>query len=521
MRLPGGLTSSGRAAPPAPRSATASPGSRPAPRPAAPRGRAAPPPAPGRRTRRAAPRSRPASSRATTGAGSPAAALDRLAAHLRQRAGARALHGRALPRARHAGEDHHRRRVAQAPQQCRPGGAAGAAVEQVGRLGRGRRDHHAVGARRGCCPARRRARGPRRRRGAQRGGRPGARRGRRRSASAAAWRPEANATPSPRSTRSSAWSASTRARSAVPGGAASTGLPWSRTVPPARRVAGGRRARGSSRRRRPRGRRRSAPAPRRAPRAPPPPPRPARAPPDPRRTRRARGYPGADGARRGSAPGRNRPGPADRRDRLRRRAAAGAPGGARRAAALHGAPPGRAARRAAAPAPRSCTATSPTRRRSARRSPAWTSRTTSSTPCRAPPTTGVPTGRAPRPSAPPRAPRGCAGSSTSAASATDPTCRPHLASRQEVGRALAASGVPTVELRAGIVIGSGSTSFEMIRALVDRLPVMITPRWVETAHPADRDRGRRRLPRRGADGRRSRAAGSSRSAAPTRCPTAS
>ena len=56
----------------------------------------------------------------------------------------------------------------------------------------------------------------------------------------------------------------------------------------------------------------------------------------------------------------------------------------------------------------------------------------------------------------------------------------HLASRQEVGRTLAASGVPTVELRAGIVIGSGSTSFEMIRALVDRLPVMVTPRWVET-----------------------------------------
>jgi uncharacterized protein YbjT (DUF2867 family) len=56
----------------------------------------------------------------------------------------------------------------------------------------------------------------------------------------------------------------------------------------------------------------------------------------------------------------------------------------------------------------------------------------------------------------------------------------HLASRQEVGRILAASGVPTLELRAAIVIGSGSTSFEMIRALVDRLPVMICPRWVAT-----------------------------------------
>lgn len=56
----------------------------------------------------------------------------------------------------------------------------------------------------------------------------------------------------------------------------------------------------------------------------------------------------------------------------------------------------------------------------------------------------------------------------------------HLRSRQEVGRVLAASGVPTLELRASIVIGSGSTSYEMVRALVDRLPVMITPRWVDT-----------------------------------------
>jgi uncharacterized protein YbjT (DUF2867 family) len=60
------------------------------------------------------------------------------------------------------------------------------------------------------------------------------------------------------------------------------------------------------------------------------------------------------------------------------------------------------------------------------------------------------------------------------------TLSEHLSSRQEVGRALAASGVPTLELRASIVIGSGSTSFEMIRALVDRLPVMVTPRWVGT-----------------------------------------
>ena len=55
---------------------------------------------------------------------------------------------------------------------------------------------------------------------------------------------------------------------------------------------------------------------------------------------------------------------------------------------------------------------------------------------------------------------------------------PHLRSRHEVGRALRASGVSVVEFRASIVIGSGSLSFEMIRSLVDRLPVMITPRWV-------------------------------------------
>jgi uncharacterized protein YbjT (DUF2867 family) len=54
----------------------------------------------------------------------------------------------------------------------------------------------------------------------------------------------------------------------------------------------------------------------------------------------------------------------------------------------------------------------------------------------------------------------------------------HLRSRHEVGRVLRASGVPVIEFRASIVIGSGSLSFEMIRALVERLPVMVTPRWV-------------------------------------------
>jgi len=55
---------------------------------------------------------------------------------------------------------------------------------------------------------------------------------------------------------------------------------------------------------------------------------------------------------------------------------------------------------------------------------------------------------------------------------------PHLRSRQEVGDVLRASGVPVVELRASVILGSGSLSFEMLRALVERLPVMVTPRWV-------------------------------------------
>jgi len=60
-----------------------------------------------------------------------------------------------------------------------------------------------------------------------------------------------------------------------------------------------------------------------------------------------------------------------------------------------------------------------------------------------------------------------------------PHLSPHLTSRQEVGEILRESGVPVLEFRASIVIGSGSLSFEMIRALVERLPMMITPRWVE------------------------------------------
>jgi len=56
----------------------------------------------------------------------------------------------------------------------------------------------------------------------------------------------------------------------------------------------------------------------------------------------------------------------------------------------------------------------------------------------------------------------------------------HFRSRGEVGEILRASGVPTVELRAAVIIGSGSASFEMTRYLTERLPVMVTPAWVQT-----------------------------------------
>jgi len=58
------------------------------------------------------------------------------------------------------------------------------------------------------------------------------------------------------------------------------------------------------------------------------------------------------------------------------------------------------------------------------------------------------------------------------------TLSPHLKSRQETGQALRDSGVPVIELRASIILGSGSLSFELIRNLVERLPVMLCPTWV-------------------------------------------
>ncbi len=56
----------------------------------------------------------------------------------------------------------------------------------------------------------------------------------------------------------------------------------------------------------------------------------------------------------------------------------------------------------------------------------------------------------------------------------------HLTSRREVETALASGGVPVTVLRAAMIIGSGSASFEILRYLVERLPVMVTPRWVST-----------------------------------------
>jgi uncharacterized protein YbjT (DUF2867 family) len=62
----------------------------------------------------------------------------------------------------------------------------------------------------------------------------------------------------------------------------------------------------------------------------------------------------------------------------------------------------------------------------------------------------------------------------------DTELSPHLRSRQATGDALREAGVPVTEFRAGVIVGSGSISFELVRYLVERLPVMIGPRWVYT-----------------------------------------
>lgn len=60
----------------------------------------------------------------------------------------------------------------------------------------------------------------------------------------------------------------------------------------------------------------------------------------------------------------------------------------------------------------------------------------------------------------------------------DPQLSPHLRSRHEVGQILRDSGVETIEFRASMVIGTGSLSYELMKSLTERLPVMICPRWV-------------------------------------------
>jgi uncharacterized protein YbjT (DUF2867 family) len=62
----------------------------------------------------------------------------------------------------------------------------------------------------------------------------------------------------------------------------------------------------------------------------------------------------------------------------------------------------------------------------------------------------------------------------------DPKLSAHLRSRHEVGKILRASGVETIEFRASVVIGNGSVSFDLVRSLTNRLPVMICPRWLAT-----------------------------------------
>ena len=62
----------------------------------------------------------------------------------------------------------------------------------------------------------------------------------------------------------------------------------------------------------------------------------------------------------------------------------------------------------------------------------------------------------------------------------DPKLSPHLRSRHEVGQIFRDAGVATIEFRAGMVMGAGSLSFELMKSLTDRLPVMICPRWLAT-----------------------------------------
>jgi uncharacterized protein YbjT (DUF2867 family) len=63
---------------------------------------------------------------------------------------------------------------------------------------------------------------------------------------------------------------------------------------------------------------------------------------------------------------------------------------------------------------------------------------------------------------------------------SSPNLSPHLRSRHEVGKILRESGVECIEFRASLVIGAGSLSFDLVRSLTNRLPIMICPRWLTT-----------------------------------------
>ena len=63
---------------------------------------------------------------------------------------------------------------------------------------------------------------------------------------------------------------------------------------------------------------------------------------------------------------------------------------------------------------------------------------------------------------------------------SDPGLSPHLKSRHEVGEVLRRSGVETIEFRASAILGPGSLSYDMVKTLTDRLPVMICPKWLST-----------------------------------------
>ncbi len=62
----------------------------------------------------------------------------------------------------------------------------------------------------------------------------------------------------------------------------------------------------------------------------------------------------------------------------------------------------------------------------------------------------------------------------------DPQLSPHLRSRHEVGEILKRTGVETIEFRAGMIVGAGSLSYQLLKSLTDRLPVMLCPKWLRT-----------------------------------------